>query len=112
MGSDRMTILSRAVVLALLLQTGSAMAQDLGDAGRGLEYAKRTCASCHAIGPDDGPSPVDKATPFRIVANTPGMTGRALMVWLTTPHPTMPNLVIAENDRRDVIAYILTLHEK
>lgn len=99
-------------MLALLFQTGSAMAQEPGDAGRGLEFAKRTCASCHAITKEGGPSPVEKATPFRIVANTPGMTGTALTVWLTTPHPTMPTLVIAEKDRYDVIAYILTLQDK
>ena len=101
-----------AVVLPLVIQAGGALAQDVGDAQKGHEFARRTCASCHAISQQDVASPIEKATPFRIVANTPGMTGTALTVWLTTPHPTMPNLVVSEQDRYDVIAYILSLRER
>jgi hypothetical protein len=33
-------------------------------------------------------------------------------VWLQTPHPTMPNLIVDAQDREDVIAYILSLQDK
>jgi hypothetical protein len=43
------------------------------------------------------------------VANTTGMTATALAVWLTTSHPTMPNMVLDPQDRDNVIAYIISL---
>ena len=46
------------------------------------------------------------------IANTKGMTGRALTVWLQTSHPNMPNLIVAAEDRDDLIAYILSLRDK
>ena len=46
---------------------------------------------------------------FKTIANTPGMTGTALAVWLRTPHKSMPNLIIEAEDRNNVIAYILSL---
>jgi hypothetical protein len=46
------------------------------------------------------------------VANTPGMTATALAVWLTTSHPTMPNIVLEQQDLDNVVAFILTLKDK
>jgi mono/diheme cytochrome c family protein len=66
------------------------------------------CAECHAID-RSRPSPNLKATPFGTVADTPGMTATALAVWLRTPHPTMPNLIVADGDLGDIIAYVLSL---
>jgi mono/diheme cytochrome c family protein len=81
------------------------------DADAGEAYAEKVCAQCHAIH-RTGLSPEPKATPFRDVANTPGMTGIALRVWLTTPHRTMPNIAIEPQDMDNVIAYILTLKDE
>jgi len=108
-----MRLLSGLVaVLALLVGASVAHAQQPGDARKGRGYAERVCAECHAVLQAQDVSPVPRATPFRVVANTPGMTGTALAVWLRTPHPTMPNLIIEERDRDDVIAYVLSLREK
>jgi hypothetical protein len=52
------------------------------------------------------------APTFRAIANTPGMTALALNVFLRTPHRSMPNLVISDGDRDNVIAYILSLRDK
>jgi hypothetical protein len=52
------------------------------------------------------------APTFRAIANTPGMTALALTVFLRTPHRSMPNLVIADSDRDNVVAYILSLRDK
>jgi hypothetical protein len=57
-------------------------------------------------------SPDQHAPTFAAIAETPGMTGTALAVWFRTSHPTMPNLVIQEQDMEDVIAYILSLRTK
>ncbi len=99
-------------VLVLLVGVSAARGQEPGDARRGRGYAERVCAECHAVLQAQDVSPVARATPFQVVANTPGMTGTALAVWLQTPHPTMPNLIIEGRDRDDIIAYLLSLHEK
>jgi hypothetical protein len=44
---------------------------------------------------------------FTSIATTLGMTDRALRVWLQSSHPTMPNVVLTQDERDDVIAYIL-----
>jgi mono/diheme cytochrome c family protein len=99
-------ILVAAVVIAGF---GNATAREYGDPARGLTFAQKTCATCHAVRAEDLLSPVSEATSFVEVANTPGMTRIALTAFFQTPHPTMPNLVVAPQDMDDVIAYILTL---
>ena len=47
--------------------------------------------------------------PFRTIANASGMTATAISVFLRTPHRSMPNLMIEEADRNNVIAYIMSL---
>jgi tetratricopeptide (TPR) repeat protein len=86
--------------------------QDLGDADRGLAYARKACAACHNVLRTERPSPNRQAPPFTRIAATPGMSVTALTVWSRTTHPTMPNLVIAPDDMDDLIAYILSLRER
>ena len=50
-----------------------------------------------------------KATRFREVADRPGITGTALRVWMETSHPTMPNIILEQDDLRNVVAYIRSL---
>ena len=87
-----------------------AAAQEVGDARQGLAFAQKVCAECHGVAP--GQLVPAAAPTFRAIANTPGMTALALTVFLTTPHGNMPNLVISESDRNNVIAYILSLRDK
>ena len=75
----------------------------------GARFWSPNCAGCHAVRAADNMSPNSAAPTFVSVAKTPGMTGRALAVWLQTSHPTMPNFVVAEKDRDNVIAYIMSL---
>ena len=90
----------------------SAWAQEPGDAAKGLGYALQNCAECHGVREDERVSPRFNIATFKRIADTPGMTGTALQVWFQTPHPTMPNLILDEPDKRDVIAYILSLKAK
>ncbi|MFO1185712.1 MAG: cytochrome C [Bauldia sp.] len=94
---------------AIPLAVGIAVAQPVGFPERGRSYAVANCADCHAVLATDRSSPVAKATRFVDVANTPGMTATAVLVWLQTPHPTMPNFVVAPDDMRDLAAYIVSL---
>lgn len=106
-----MRAMRRAIALALLLPAAGAFGAEIGDPSKGLAYAERNCATCHAVRPKEDHSPDPKAIPFRRVANTPGMTATALTVWFRTPHPNMPNLILPDADRLDVIAYILSLKD-
>jgi hypothetical protein len=70
------------------------------------------CTECHAILAEEDASPMLDAPTFGAVANTPGMTERALTVWFQSPHPTMPNLIIPAEEQANVIAYIMSLKDK
>lgn len=96
----------------LLLSVIAAAAQEIGNPRTGLSYAQKNCAECHAVLASQEASPNPKATPFKVVANTPGMTGTAIAVWMRTPHPSMPNLIVAGDDLEHLVAYILDLREK
>jgi len=37
------------------------------------------------------------------------MTALALLVWLRTSHPSMPNIILMPETADDIIAYILSL---
>ena len=86
--------------------------QDIGDPRKGLSYARKVCASCHNVLRSDAASPNRRATTFKRIANTPGMSVTALTVWSRTTHPTMPNLIIDPDDMDDLIAYILSLRDQ
>ena len=103
-------LIGLAIVMTLGV-TGHATAQD-ADIAAGKAYATEICAECHAIRQSEDNSPLLEATPFQQVANTPGMTELALSVWLQTSHPTMPNIVLEQDDMRNVIAYIRSLKGK
>ena len=101
------------VMLVVLLLAGfgaEARADQLGNAADGLAYARAHCAECHGVeATRDDFSPNVDAPDFSVVANTPGMTERAIAVWLQTSHPTMPNLMIPDEARDNLVAYIMSL---
>jgi mono/diheme cytochrome c family protein len=84
-------------------------AQDQGDARQGQAFAQRVCAKCHAVGRSVIGSPNPAAPTFPVIADVPGMTAMALTVVLQSAHDAMPDLVLEPQERRDVIAYILSL---
>lgn len=101
----------KALVLAGIVTfglSGAAEAQE-ADVEAGEAYAEEVCAACHAVQAGDLESPLFEALPFQEVADTPGMTELALTVWLQTSHPTMPNIVLEQDDMRNVVAYIRSL---
>ena len=89
-----------------LLFAPTVNAEEPGDPRAGLAFARAHCTECHAIRDTDDTSPNFDAPPVANVAKTPGITGRALAVFLQTSHPTMPNFVVGQKDRDNVIAYI------
>ena len=107
-----MRVLNAVAALILILVPGAAGAVEIGDPQQGLVYAKKVCAECHAVEAGDDLSPSPDAPSFEDVANTPGMKARALVVWLQSPHPTMPHLLIPPEDTDNVVAYITSLNAK
>ena len=101
-------VLTAAMLLAL---ASEALAQD-ADVEAGAAYAREVCAACHAVLANEQHSPLPQAPNFQSVADTPGMTELALSVWLQSSHPTMPNIILEQDDMRNVIAYIRSLKKK
>lgn len=96
-------------ILAFAALTTHAAAQNLGDAKQGSLLARSVCAQCHGVRAGELRSPNPMAPNFTSIATTLGMTDRALRVWLQSSHPTMPNIILTNNERDDVVAYIMSL---
>jgi mono/diheme cytochrome c family protein len=106
-------ILYSVVALALFAVAGYSRAAEVGNPQLGLDYAKKVCGECHAVVAGDKASPNILAPSFGLVADTPGMTERALVVWLqNSDHATMPNLMIAPGDLDNIVAYIMSLRAR
>ncbi len=81
----------------------------MGQAGRLL--AQQVCSECHAVGKQDLGSPNSQAPSFARIADTPGMTAIALNVFLNTSHPTMPNIILTNDQTNEIVDYILSLRK-
>jgi mono/diheme cytochrome c family protein len=98
------------VIVAVLFALSSAAdAQEVGNVEAGHAYAKKICAECHAVERGETESPYLDLPTFQAVADSPGITERALAVWLQNPHPNMPNFILPQADMDNVIAYIMSL---
>ena len=104
-------LLRLLTVLTLLAPSVPAAAVELGNAAEGLEYAQKVCSDCHAV-EKDTVMRLSQVPSFQEVADAPGMTPRALVVWLTTSHPNMPDLIIPPDDMDNVVAYIMSMRTK
>jgi len=98
-----------AAFAALVVAPACVQAETLGDIREGEAYAKAHCAECHTVDRSGDISPDFSAPPFFTAANTPGMTERALAVWLQTSHPNMPDFILPETVRDNLVAYIMSL---
>jgi mono/diheme cytochrome c family protein len=95
--------------VAVAIATAGANAQSVGDAAKGRAFAQQICSECHNIEKGQRPSPNGIAPNFETIARTPGLTAIALTAALRTSHRTMPNIIIPDDDLRNVVAYVLSL---
>ena len=104
---------SRRIVLATLatlLAASPAKAQDpLGDAMRGEVLARTVCIDCHAVDRGFRGTDITGAPAFQDVADMSSATALSLRVFLLSPHLTMPNFVLDDQQIDDLIAYIHSL---
>jgi len=106
-------MLRRLIPLLIVLACAPAAMAQQRDPAPGRRIAERDCATCHAVKPGDvGPSPVEAAAPFQLVARMPSSTELALRVFLRTSHAGMPNLQFTEQEIDELVAYIISLSGK
>jgi mono/diheme cytochrome c family protein len=98
-----------ASMAVLACAAGAVQAQDIGDPVKGAAIAREVCAECHAVERGQPRSPNGAAPAFEAVAKSPGMTSIALIAALRTPHRAMPNIILPEDEQKDVVAYLLSL---
>jgi mono/diheme cytochrome c family protein len=98
-----------AAVIAVAVLAGPTQAQESGAVLAGHLAVQNLCAECHAVERGQVRSPARSAPPFQAIVQVPGMTSTALHATLTTPHRTMPNVMLAPDDLGDVVTYILSL---
>ena len=91
--------------LFIILAASTVAAVELGDKSAGHAYAQKVCAQCHAVEKDTNYL-FAQVPSFQEIADTEGMTPRALLVWLQTPHPNMPDFIIPPPDMDNLIAYV------
>ena len=97
------------LLILMLLSTSRSRAFEVGDPENGATLVRETCSGCHAVRRGEFLSPNLMAPTFVRVATISGMTAAALTVTLTTPHAGMPMFRLKPQERRDIIAYILSL---
>jgi mono/diheme cytochrome c family protein len=100
--------ISFAIVLMIAVTSGAG-AQQPGDPLKGAAVAQSVCAQCHAVRNGELRSPNPMAPSFSNLAKWPGMTDMALRAWLQSSHPAMPNIILNDDERNNVITYILSL---
>jgi len=101
--------LSSAFLSALL--AAPAIAQS-GDAVAGKRLAETTCAECHAILPGGKPRKDVGAPAFADIAAMPSTTALSIKVFLQTPHKSMPDLILTQQEIDAAAAYILSVKQK
>ena len=95
-----------ALFLLVLAATAiSASAAAGADAQRGETMAKRWCAACHVVSPDQTRA-TTQAPPFSEIAGKPGFDAAKLAFYLLMPHPRMPDMSMSRAEAADLTAYI------
>lgn len=89
--------------LAALSLTATAFA---ADADHGETLAKRWCAACHIVAPDQTHGQ-DNVPPFATIAKIPGFNADLIARFLMNPHPKMPDMQLSRDEADDLAAYIV-----
>jgi mono/diheme cytochrome c family protein len=98
------------LMAVLASATGPVWAQGVGDPVK-VAIARQVCAECHAVERGQRQSSNAQAPAFEAIAKTPGMTSIALTAALRTSHRVMPNIVLSDDELRNVVAYLLGLKQ-
>jgi len=94
-----------AALLGMLCVSDTALA---ADASNGERLARRWCASCHVVAPDQR-STTGEAPPFAAIAAKPGFDEAKVAFFLLDPHPKMPDMGLSRTEAADLAAYMAKL---
>jgi mono/diheme cytochrome c family protein len=78
------------------------------NADNGLQIARRWCASCHIVAPDQRTGS-EAVPPFVTIAHMPDFDESKVAFFLLYPHPKMPDMSLTRDEAADLAAYIRTL---
>ena len=95
--------LAAAAALVALIANAGALA---ADARHGETLAKRWCAACHIVAPDQTRGQ-DNVPPFATIARIPGFDANTIARFLMDPHPKMPDMQLTRDEAQDLAAYIV-----
>ena len=97
------------LLLAILAAAGPfpAAAQQVPDAGRGLDLARRWCAACHVV--ERGGAGADGTVGFPAVADDRSTTRERITTFLAAPHGGMADPGLSRRDAADIAEHILRL---
>ena len=90
----------------IVVTAGQVRAQNVSERLKGATFAQQICAGCHAVPLGQPRSPHGQAPTIETVAKNPGVTGIALTAILRSSRRTMQNIVLADDDLWNVIAYL------
>jgi mono/diheme cytochrome c family protein len=96
----------------ILLVAGTALVPPAvaADADHGADLAKRWCASCHVVSPEQAQASAD-VPPFAAIAHKTDFTPERVAFFLLDPHPKMPNFPLSRSEAGDIAAYIASLRK-
>jgi mono/diheme cytochrome c family protein len=97
-----------AALCASSLAFGLGAVSANADPADGEKLARRWCAACHLVAPDQ-PTAATDAPPLAAVARMPGFNRDKLAYFLLHPHPKMPDMGLARSEASDLADYIATL---
>lgn len=102
-----MTIRTTLAFLATATVIGCGAAQ-AADIEHGETLARRWCATCHVVAPNQQRA-TGEAPPFATIARKPDFDVNRLAFFLLEPHPKMPNMSLTRPEAADIAAYIASL---
>jgi cytochrome c len=112
-------LIIQAVIAAALAVSGCASmvneiaGKDVGAITRGRHLAEQRCATCHAITAEGLSSRSEAPTFGEIKQNyMPSGLGWELEASSTIGHYDMPPTITTEPERRDLVAYVESLHPR
>jgi mono/diheme cytochrome c family protein len=77
------------------------------DVARGEIIAKRWCAACHLVAPEQTRAVADVPS-FAAVARMK-LPAESLKAFLSDPHPRMPDMSLTRSEIDNIVAYIRSL---
>ena len=88
---------------------GSTPQQLPGDPAAGLEFARKNCSECHDVEREYDEMTAFYGPAFVDIADHPTTNEMSLKVFLRSTHAEMPDFILSDSDRDNVISYILSL---